>query len=221
MLWNPQLANVSQGVPGYSKWHLGKIPFSQIFKSQIPVKFRKVFWATPDDILAICLALKSSACSFTASSVLGLPAQMSLRRVRLEDAPSRRKGQPSISSRSFSLLLSPLVPLLVFYFFLSVIFYSHMPMKSRKVFWATPNDILEKCHALKSSGSSCTASNALGLPRMTLTRVRLEGTPSQRTVYPLNPSKWFKAQQKEFLKDVWIHRTGSRKVKPNHIVPWG
>ena len=189
MLSNPQLANGSQGVPGYSKWHLGKIPFSQFFNSQIPMKFRKVLWATPDDILAKCLALKSSACSCTTSGVLGLPAQMSLRRVRLEDGPSRRKGQPSISSRSFSMLLSPLVPLLALYFLLFVIFNSHMPMKSRKVFWATPNDIFEKCHALKSSGSSCKASNVLGLPQMTLTRVWLEGTPSQRTVYPLNPLK--------------------------------
>ena len=72
MLSNPQLANGSQGVPGYSKWHLGKIPFSQFFNSQIPMKFRKVLWATPDDILAKCLALKSSACSCTASGVLGL-----------------------------------------------------------------------------------------------------------------------------------------------------
>lgn len=151
MLSNPQLEDVSQGIPGYSKWHLRKISFSQFFNSQIPMKFCKVFWATPDDILAKCLALKSSACSSTASSVLGLPAQMSLRRVRLEDTPSRRKGQPSISTRSFSPLLSPLVPLLVLYFFLSVIFNSHMPMKSCKVFWATPNDILAKCHALKSS----------------------------------------------------------------------
>jgi len=49
------------------------------------------------------------------------------------------------------------------------------------------NDMLAKYRPLKSSASSFTGGDALGLPQRSFRRVRLEDAPSQRTIDTLNP----------------------------------